>query len=110
MNFLTSNISSYFLVCDNVHRTLSRYLHIQKHTPQKLGDLGQTLEDFDEKLATAGADFRDFLNDIKRDEGFGTMEGILFYRFISSFFHFLCKNDKKCIYYSKVWSKRCHSE
>ena len=66
-----------------MHRTLSRYLHIQKHATNKLGELGATLEQFDERLFRAATHFATFLDDVKQNEGFGTMDGT-FLRFINS--------------------------
>ena len=49
-------IRTNILVCDNVRRTLSRFLHIQhgvatkKFTPVKLKGLGHTLETFNDNL------------------------------------------------------------
>ena len=63
------------VVCDNVHRTLSRYLHIQKHATNKLGELGATLVQFDERLFRAAKHFATFLNRVKKNEGYGTMDG-----------------------------------
>jgi len=65
------------VVCDNVHRTLSRFLHIQKHAQQKLTTLGYTLEEFDEKLKVAVPEFMKLLSEIKETEGGGTMDGLV---------------------------------
>lgn len=65
------------VVCDNVHRTLSRYLHIQKHAQQKLPTLGFTLDEFNDKLRTAVPEFNRFLADVKANEGGDTMSGLM---------------------------------
>lgn len=76
LNFLTS-----FSVCDNVRRTLSRFLHIQhgvatkKFTPVKLKGLGHTLETFNDNLRKTIKSFGAFLEEIKKTEGGGNMEG-----------------------------------
>ena len=79
------NISSSYvnLVCDNVHRTLSRYLHIQKHANQKLRELGDTLAVFNNNLRLVAKDFSDFLEDVKQSEGFGSMDGTIYYSYLS---------------------------
>lgn len=71
------NIKLVNVVCDNVHRTLSRYLHIQKHAVQKLPELGDTLEEFNDNLQVAATDFSNFLEEVKNTEGFGTMDGLV---------------------------------
>ena len=68
-------------VCDNVRRTLSRFLHIQhgvatkKFTPVKLKGLGHTLETFNDNLRKTIKSFGAFLEEIKKTEGGGNMEG-----------------------------------
>jgi len=55
---MNPNIKTILIVCDNVKRTLSRYLHIRNlHTgkdsakkQRKMEDLGQTFEEFSFKL------------------------------------------------------------
>jgi len=71
------NIKLVNVVCDNVHRTLSRYLHIQKHAAQKLPELGETLDEFNDNLRVAAQDFSDFLSEVQSNEGFGTIEGLV---------------------------------
>lgn len=71
------NIKLVNVVCDNVHRTLSRYLHMLKWTPQKLPTLGYSLEEFNKNLRIAASDFQNFLNEIKHTEGFGTIDGLV---------------------------------
>ena len=70
-----------YLVCDNVHRTLSRYLHIQKHAVQKLPELGDTLAEFNDNLRLVAKDFSNFLEDVKHSEGFGSMDGTIDYSY-----------------------------
>lgn len=65
------------VVCDNVHRTLSRFLHIQKHAQQKLPKLGYTLEEFNNNLRTAVVDFQALLDEIRENEGDNTFEGLI---------------------------------
>jgi len=65
------------VVCDNVHRTLSRYLHIQKHAEQKLPHLGFTLQEFNDKLREEVPKVVKYIKDIKANEGGGTMEGLI---------------------------------
>ena len=70
-------------MCDNVRRTLSRFLHIQhgvatkKFTPVKLKGLGHTLETFNDNLRKTIKSFGSFLEEIKKTEGGGNMEGLL---------------------------------
>ena len=74
-------IRTNILVCDNVRRTLSRFLHIQhgvatkKFTPVKLKGLGHTLETFNDNLRKTIKSFGSFLEEIKKTEGGGNMEG-----------------------------------
>ena len=67
------------IVCDNVRRTLSRYLHIEGNVktgkfPQKrLDAIGGTLDGFNEKLRRSMAVLGEFLEHVRREEGDGTM-------------------------------------
>ena len=67
------------IVCDNVRRTLSRYLHIEGNVktgkfPQKrLDAIGGTLDGFNEKLRKSMKVMGDFLEHVRREEGDGTM-------------------------------------
>ena len=67
------------IVCDNVRRTLSRYLHIEGNVktgkfPQKrLDAIGGTLDGFNEKLRKSMKVLGDFLEHVRREEGDGTM-------------------------------------
>ena len=76
-----TSIQFNILVCDNVRRTLSRFLHIQhgvatkKFTPVKLKGLGHTLETFNDNLRKTIKSFGSFLEEIKKTEGGGNMEG-----------------------------------
>ena len=62
---------------------MSRYLHIQhgvnihKFAPKKLASIGETLEQFNRNLRNTIRDFGVFLEDVKNQEGDGTMEGLI---------------------------------
>ena len=70
-----------FLVCDNVRRMLSRFLHLQhgvainKFSQRKLEGVGHTLEEFNRNLKKTIKDFGTFLEEVKTKEGGGTMDG-----------------------------------
>ena len=78
------------IVCDNVRRTLSRYLHIEGNVktgkfPQKrLDAIGGTLDGFNEKLRKSMKVMGDFLEHVRREEGDGTMVrvDIIFSKFL----------------------------
>lgn len=80
---MNSTIKLVNIVCDNVRRTLSRFLHIQhgvatkKFTPVKLKGLGHTLETFNDNLRKTIKSFGSFLEEIKKTEGGGNMEGLV---------------------------------
>ena len=87
-SFVTSKNSTttsltYFIVCDNVRRTLSRFLHIQsgvatkKFSATKLQGLGHTLETFNNNLRKTLKNMGAFLEDIKINEGGGTIDGLI---------------------------------
>jgi len=71
------------IACDNVRRTLSRFLHLQhgvgtgKFKPDKLEGFGHTLDEFNRKLKVTLKNLGDFLEDVKQNEGHGTMEGLV---------------------------------
>ena len=74
------------IVCDNVRRTLSRFLHIESHAKssgknsawkKRLKGLGSTLDGFNLKLSKSIKTFQAFLNQVKQNEGNGTMEGLI---------------------------------
>ena len=71
------------IVCDNVRRTLSRYLHIEsnvkiKKFPRKrLTAIGGTLDGFTEKLRKTIKSFKSFLDEIRRKEGDGSIDGLI---------------------------------
>ncbi|CAG5109557.1 Oidioi.mRNA.OKI2018_I69.chr2.g4077.t1.cds [Oikopleura dioica] len=71
------------IVCDNVRRTLSRFLHLQhgvgieKFKEDKLDGFGHTLDEFNRNLKITLKKFGDFLEDVKQNEGHGTMEGLV---------------------------------
>ena len=74
------------IVCDNVRRTLSRFLHIESNAKnsdknsgwnKRLKGLGSTLNGFNVKLSKSLKTFQSFLNQVKHNEGNGTMEGLI---------------------------------
>ena len=81
------------IVCDNVRRTLSRFLHIESNARKpgansnwknKLKTLGDTLDGFYPKLSKSIETFQSFLDEVSVNEGDGTMDGLmdaLFIRF-----------------------------
>ena len=48
---------------------------MQKTNPDKLDELGETLEEFNEKLKVAAHDFQKFLIKVIKEEGGGTLDG-----------------------------------
>lgn len=77
IKFAKPDIKLITVVCDNVHRTLSRYLHIQKHAPQKMKTLGYSLQEFNDGLRDAVPVFMKFLDEVKQNEGDNTLEGLI---------------------------------
>merc|ERR1711972_1071550 len=77
IKFAKPDIELITVVCDNVHRTLSRYLHIQKHAPQKMKTLGYSLQEFNDGLRDAVPVFMKFLDEVKQNEGDNTLEGLI---------------------------------
>ena len=71
------------IVCDNVRRTLSRYLHIESNVKSKkfprtrLTAIGGTLDGFTEKLRKTIKNFKPFLDEIRRKEGNGSLDGLM---------------------------------
>jgi hypothetical protein len=49
---------------------------MQKTNPGKLEELGETLDEFNGKLKEAAKNFQKFLSKIKREEGWGTLDGM----------------------------------
>merc|ERR1739838_729617 len=80
---MNSTIKLVNIVCDNVRRTMSRFLHIQhgvaikKFTPSKLQGLGHTLDSFNDNLRKTIKNMGAFLEEVKQTEGGGTMEGLV---------------------------------
>lgn len=80
---MNSSIQLVNIVCDNVRRMLSRFLHLQhgvaikKFHQNKLEGIGHTLDEFNKNLKKTIKDFGNFLEDIKQAEGHGTMEGLV---------------------------------
>ena len=56
---------------------MSRYLHIQQWSPQKLVFLGQELPEFNQKIRLAISDFHVFLSTVRTTESDGTMDGLV---------------------------------
>jgi len=56
---------------------MSRYLHIQQWSPQKLVFLGNDLPDFNNKIRAHIDTFHTFLTEVKNTEGGGTIEGLI---------------------------------
>ncbi|CBY08703.1 unnamed protein product [Oikopleura dioica] len=90
MRHMNETLKIVNVVCDNVKRTLSRYLHIKTHTDDghfvhnHLSLIGTTLESFQVNLRNTIKVFGAFLEDVKNNEGDGTMDGLikaLTYRF-----------------------------
>ena len=71
------------VVCDNVHRTLSRYLHIENHVKIKKFDksrltaFGGNLDGFTKKLKKTIKSFQTFLDNVRTNEGDGSFEGLI---------------------------------
>lgn len=80
---MNSTIKLVNIVCDNVRRTMSRFLHIQhgvaikKFTSSKLKGLGHTLDAFNDNLRKTIKNMGAFLEEVKQTEGGGTMEGLV---------------------------------
>ena len=71
------------VVCDNVRRTLSRYLHIENHVKTKSFDksrltaLGGNLDGFTKKLKKTIKSFQAFLDNVRKTEGDGSFKGLI---------------------------------
>ena len=72
---MNSTVKVINVVCDNVRRTLSRYLHMNSHGHGRLSRIGMNLTEFSKNVKTTLLDMHQLLDQIMREEGNGTFPG-----------------------------------
>jgi len=72
---MNSTIKVINVVCDNVRRTLSRYLHMNSHGHERLSYVGKDLETFSKNVKITISEMRELMDHIMHDEGNGTFTG-----------------------------------
>jgi hypothetical protein len=90
---MNKDIKLVTIVCDNVRRVMSRYLHIKQILPEKLAFLGTDSAQFNEHIRTHIGNFQDFLDNLRNVEGNGTTAGLV--RNVKNIFLLTPKNNLK---------------